>query len=59
MDKIDRAEKELQEKIDFCSYVIKYGNLINATSDQTVKAFKLKGDYEEELNVLQLQKSSK
>lgn len=59
MDKIDMAEKELLEKIDFCSYVIKYGSLINATSAQTVKAFKLKGDYEEELNVLRLQKGRK
>jgi len=40
-------EKELKEKIEFCSLLIKYGNLVGAS-------FKLKDNFEEELRVLKL-----
>ena len=33
MDKLKMEEKELKEKIEFCSLLIKYGNLVGASSD--------------------------
>lgn len=42
MADVNQEVKELKEKIEFCSYVMKYGRLIDMSSDQTVKAFKLK-----------------
>lgn len=47
-------EKELKEKIEFCSLLIKYGNLVGASSEQSIKAFRLKDNLEEELRVLKL-----
>ena len=40
MADVNQEVKELKEKIEFCSYVMKYGRLIDMSSDQTVKAFK-------------------
>lgn len=54
MTKFQMEEKELKEKIEFCSLLIKYGKLVNATSEQSIKAFKLKDNLEEELRVLKL-----
>lgn len=54
MDKLKMEEKELKEKIEFCSLLIKYGKLVNTTSEQSIRAFKLKDSYEEELRVLKL-----
>lgn len=54
MDKFVVEEKELKEKIEFCSLLIKYGKLVGATSEQSIKAFKLKESLEEELRVLEL-----
>ena len=54
MDKLKMEEKELKEKIEFCSLLIKYGNLVGASSEQSIKAFKLKDNFEEELRVLKL-----
>lgn len=54
MDKLKMEEKELKEKIEFCSLLIKYGNLVGASSEQSIKAFKLKENFEEELRVLKL-----
>ena len=51
---IEALEKELKEKIEFCSLLIKYGNLVGASSEQSIKAFKLKDNFEEELRVLKL-----
>ncbi len=41
MDKLKMEEKELKEKIEFCSLLIKYGNLVGASSEQSIKAFKI------------------
>jgi len=54
MDKFKMEEKELKEKIEFCSLLIKYGKLVNSTSEQSIRAFKLKESFEEELRVLKL-----
>ena len=59
MDKLKMEEKELKEKIEFCSLLIKYGNLVGASSEQSIKAFKLKDNFEEELRVLKLKWVSK
>lgn len=54
MDKNKIEIKELEEKIAFCDYLIKYGSLVNATQEQTAKAFYVKGSLEEELRVLKM-----
>ncbi|HBA97844.1 MAG TPA: hypothetical protein DCZ23_07030 [Lachnospiraceae bacterium] len=54
MTKLEMEKKELKEKIEFCSLLIRYGHLVNATSEQNVRAFKLKESLEEELRVLKL-----
>ena len=48
--------KELKEKIEFCSYAMKYGKMLDMSSDQTVKAFKVKGELEDELRFMELKK---
>ncbi|MCD7826884.1 MAG: hypothetical protein LUH14_13160 [Clostridiaceae bacterium] len=58
MNKFEMEEKELKEKIEFCSLFIQYGKLVNANSDQSARAFKLRGDFEEELRVLELKKGT-
>ena len=50
MADVNQEVKELKEKIEFCSYVMKYGRLIDMSSDQTVKAFKLKCELEDEIH---------
>ena len=45
--------KELKEKIEFCSYAMKYGKMLDMSSDQTVKAFKVKGELEDELRFME------
>ncbi len=59
MDKYEYEVNELKEKIEFCSLFIKYAGLVEGTMQQSAKAFKLKNDYEEELNVLKLQNNGK
>lgn len=54
MADVNQEVKELKEKIEFCSYVMKYGRLIDMSSDQTVKAFKLKCELEDELRFIEL-----
>lgn len=54
MTKFEMEEKELKEKMEFCSLLIKYGKMVDATQEQSVKAFKLKENFEEELRVLRL-----
>lgn len=54
MTKFEMEEKELREKIEFCSLLIKYGKMVDATSEQSIRAFKLKENLEEELRVLRL-----
>ncbi len=54
MEKLNREIVELEEKIRFCELMIKYGNLVNATSEQAAKAFKVMGNLEEELRVLKM-----
>ena len=50
MADVNQEVKELKEKIEFCSYVMKYGRLI----DMSVKAFKLKCELEDELRFIEL-----
>lgn len=50
--------KELKEKIEFCSYVMKYGKLLDMSSEQTVKAYKVKGELEDELRFIELKKKN-
>lgn len=54
MTKLEMEEKELKEKMEFCSLFIRYGKLVHATSEQSIRAFKLKESLEEELRVLKL-----
>ncbi len=54
MERLEMEEKELKEKIEFCDLLIKYGSLVNATSEQSIRAFKLKENFEEELRVVRL-----
>ena len=54
MADVNQEVKELKEKIEFCSYVMKYGRLIDMSSDQTVKAFKHKCELEDELRFIEL-----
>ena len=51
--------KELKEKIEFCSYAMKYGKMLDMSSDQTVKAFKVKGELEDELRFMELKNKNK
>ena len=54
MADVNQEVKELKEKIECSSYVMKYGRLIDMSSDQTVKAFKLKCELEDELRFIEL-----
>lgn len=54
MDKLKMEEKELKEKIEFCTLLIRYGSLVQATPEQSIWAFKLKENFEEELRVIKL-----
>lgn len=54
MDKLKMEEKELKEKIEFCTLLIRYGSLVQATPEQSIQAFKLKENFEEELRVIKL-----
>lgn len=54
MADVNQEVKELKEKIEFCSYVMKCGRLIDMSSDQTVKVFKLKCELEDELRFIEL-----
>ena len=54
MDKLKMEEKELKEKIEFCTLLIRYGSLVQATPEQSIGAFKLKENFEEELRVIKL-----
>jgi len=54
MDKLKMEEKELKEKIEFCTLLIRYGGLVQATPEQSIRAFKLKENFEEELRVVKL-----
>ena len=51
--------KELKEKIEFFSYAMKYGKMLDMSSDQTVKAFKVKGELEDELRFMELKNKNK
>ena len=54
MDKLKMEEKELKEKIEFCTLLIRCGSLVQATPEQSIRAFKLKENFEEELRVIKL-----
>ena len=42
MADVNQEVKELKEKIEFCSYVMKYGRLIDMFSDKIFKSLKFK-----------------
>lgn len=54
MSDFSREINELKEKITFCDLMIKHGDLVKATPQQFEKAFKVKGNLEEELRVLKM-----